>query len=83
VAGPAPAAAPITQTYSSPGGSITVRLADGAVSLVSTQPAAGFSQETDDLGPSRVEVRFDDGSTEWRIRVDVVNGQLQPEITQH
>jgi len=30
-----------------------------------------------------VEVRFNNGSTEWRIRVDLVNGQLQAETTQH
>src|SRR5438105_3257495 len=43
--GPASGAAPVTQSYSSPGGSITVRLSDGAVSLVSSQPAAGFTPE--------------------------------------
>ena len=31
----------------------------------------------------RVQVRFSDGQTEWRIRVDVMNGALAPEITQH
>ena len=58
---------------------------DGAstVSLASSSPAAGFTAEVHDNGPTRVEVRFSNGQTEWRIRVDVVNGALQPEITQH
>jgi hypothetical protein len=83
-AGPAPGAAPpgpTVQTYSSAGGSITIQFADGALSLVSTQPAAGFSESLDDVGPSRVEVRFNNGQTEWRIRVDIVNGQPSPQIT--
>ena len=33
--------------------------------------------------PTRVEVRFDNGQTEWRIRVDLVNGELEAETTQH
>lgn len=84
---PAPTTAPAvpqTPTYSSAGGSITVNF-DGAgtVSLASSSPAPGFTAEVHDNGPTRVEVRFSNGQTEWRIRVDVVNGALQPEITQH
>ena len=37
---------------------------------------AGFTAEVHDNGPTRVEVRFSNGQTEWRIRVDVVNGAL-------
>ncbi len=84
---PAPTAAlpvPQTPTYSSAGGSITVNFDGGStVSLASSSPAAGFTAEVHDNGPTRVEVRFSNGQTEWRIRVDVVNGALQPEITQH
>jgi hypothetical protein len=84
---PAPTAAPAvpqTATYDSAGGSITVNF-DGSstVSLASSSPAAGFTAAVHDNGPTRVEVRFSDGQTEWRIRVDVVNGALAPEITQH
>jgi hypothetical protein len=83
---PAPTTAPrVAQTpsYSSAGGSITVNFDGTSVSLVSNSPAAGFTAAVHDNGPTRVEVRFSNGQTEWRIRVDVVNGQLQPEITQH
>jgi hypothetical protein len=60
-----------------------VRLTDGQASLVSSSPAAGYSAEVHDNGPTRVEVRFSNGQTEWRIRVEVANGVLQPETTQH
>jgi hypothetical protein len=69
--------------YSSDGGSITVDFVNGQVSLTSSAPAAGYTAEVHDNGPTRVEVRFDNGQTEWRIRVDVVNGQLVPEVSQH
>jgi hypothetical protein len=79
-----PTSAPVEDvTYTSDGGSIVVHFADGAVSLVSSSPAAGYTAEVHDNGPTRVEVRFSNGTIEWRIRVDVVNGGLQPEITQH
>lgn len=81
----APATVPTahTQTYTSTGGSIVVNFDGSVVSLSSSSPAAGFTAAVHDNGPTRVEVRFTDGQTEWRIRVDVVNGALQPEITQH
>ena len=81
---PAPAPAPpVTQTFTSDRGAITVTLADSVLSPSSSTPAAGFAPEVHDNGPDRVEVRFFAGGTEWRIRVDAVNGQLVPEITQH
>lgn len=80
----APAETSIFQAwYPSDGGSITVDLIDGRVSLTSSSPAAGFTDEVRDNGPTRVEVRFSNRATEWRIRVDVVNGELVPEVTQH
>jgi len=76
-------AAPITKTYNSAGGSVTVKLENGSLSIVSTQAAAGYSEERHDTGPDRVEVRFTSNTPEWRIRVDVVNGQPVEQITQH
>ena len=70
-------------SYTSAGGSITVVFADGQVSLASNTAAAGYTAEIHDNGPTRVEVRFNNGQTEWRIRVDVVNGELVAEVTQH
>jgi hypothetical protein len=76
-------AAPVTNTYSSAGGTVTVKLENGALSIVSTQAAAGYSEERHDVGPDRVEVRFTNSDGEWRIRVDLANGTMVPEITQH
>ncbi len=70
-----------TTSYTSDGGSITVSFVNGVVSLVSSTPTAGYSATVHDNGPTRVEVRFDNGTGEWRIRVDVVNGALVPEVT--
>ena len=67
---------PTQQSYSSAGGSIVVNFDGSTVSLASSSPAAGFTAEVHDNGPSRVEVRFTNGATEWRIRVDVENGAL-------
>ena len=69
--------------YSSPGGSIVVHRSGSTISLGSSTPAAGYTQEVQDNGPARVEVRFSNGQTEWRIRVDLVNGELRAETTQH
>ena len=71
------------QSFSSVGGSIVVDAEGGTLSLVSTSPAAGFGTAVQDDGPTRVEVRFGDGRTEWRIRVELAAGGLTSEVTQH
>jgi hypothetical protein len=76
-----PRTIPSQASYTSDGGSIVVAFTDGQVSLMSNTPAAGYTAEIHDNGPTRVEVRFANGQREWRIRIDVVNGQLVPEIT--
>jgi hypothetical protein len=66
-------------TYYSPGGSITVRESRGSVVLLQQHPnsALGYSSETKDRGPDRVEVRFSDGTHEYRIVLQVGdNGQV-------
>jgi hypothetical protein len=70
--------APVTQTFSNAGGSITVRLQNGSLSLVgSPTPASGYTYEIRKNGGTRVEVRFDNGTDTVDIRVDLVNGQMQ------
>lgn len=69
--------APVTQTFSSGGCSITVRLQNGSLSLISTSPASGYMPDVKKAGGTRVEVRFDNGSNTIDIRVDLVNGQMQ------
>jgi len=75
--------AQVTQTFTSAGGSITVTLAHGVVSLDATSPAPGFSVEVHDVGPDRVEVRFTNAGIEWRIRVEPAGASMSVEITQH
>ena len=72
-----------TQAFSSVGGSIVVAVNGSSISLVSSSPAAGFGAEVHDNGPTRVEVRFTNGGTEWRIRIELGAGGLTSEITQH
>lgn len=76
-----PAAPGTTETYSSEGGSITVRLADGHVSLVGApEPAAGYAARIDEDGPYRVRVGFESDTGEAEIRVEVIDGRLSPTI---
>ena len=72
-----------TQAFSSVGGSIVVSVNGSSISLASSSPAAGFGAEVHDNGPTRVEVRFTSGGTEWRIRVELGSGGLTSEVTQH
>lgn len=76
-------AEPTTHTYTSSGGSVVVKLDNGALSIVSTQPASGYTEERHDTGPDRVEVRFTNDTGEWRIRVDLVNGEAVEQTTQN
>jgi hypothetical protein len=82
---PAPApAAPVTQTFTSVGGSVEVTLAGGALSLGPVAPATGYVAEIHDADSGRVEVRFFDADgKEWRIRVEVASGAMTQEITFH
>ena len=72
-----------TRSFSSVGGSIGVSVNASSISLTSSSPAAGFAAEVHDNGPSRVEVRFSNGGTEWRIRVELGSGGLTSEVSQH
>ncbi len=73
----APPPEPFTQSYSSAGGSITVRWDGAALTLLDVTPAAGFDQEVEDERPDRIRVRFqDDAGGDFRIEIRVENGQI-------
>jgi cytoskeletal protein RodZ len=72
--------APRTKTYATTGGSVTVRIQGTSVTLVSSSPSAGFTQDVRSAGPDEVEVRFSNGQHESRVRVRFENGQLQEDI---
>ncbi len=76
-------ASPVEQQFDSIGGSITVRLANGALTLITSNPAGGFTIESSDTSATRVEVRFTDGNHDSRIRVDLVAGAMQPRIDEN
>ena len=78
----APAAPVITQ-YVSIGGSITVKLQNGALSLVSTNPTAGFEIDSSTSRADRVEVRFRSNDHDSRIRIDLVGGAMVPQIEEN
>jgi hypothetical protein len=85
--GPSPGASATTttvppaelHTYTSDGGTITVRFSGGTLTLVSYRAAAGYAAEVHRDDPDDVEVRFS-GEHDRRIRVRVENGRLAPEI---
>lgn len=77
------AAAPQTATYTSIGGSVTVRLQNGALSLVSATPAAGFTIDSSTSRADRVEVRFRNDDHDSRIRIDLVAGLMVDQIIEN
>ncbi len=58
--------------------------ANGSLRLDSSTPAAGYQTEIHSQAPDDVEVRFNNGSREFRIRIRVKDGVVQPaEITEN
>lgn len=62
------------------GGTVTVRVAPGAVTLMSVDPAAGFTSEIDKAGPPEVRVELISGDTEVEIRIRWKDGRVEVEI---
>ena len=71
----APAPESITQTYSSAGGSITVRWDGAALSLLDVTPSAGFVHDVEDQRPDRIRVRFE-GDGDFRIEIRIEDGEI-------
>ena len=65
--------APTTETQTSAGGSITYSWNGSSLDLLSIQPAAGYTAETEDDTPTRIRVRFR-GAGDSRIEVRVEGG---------
>lgn len=72
--------APVIQTFSGVGGSVTVRMQNGSLTLVSSSPAAGFVADVRKASGDRVEVRFESGAHRTEIRIDLVGGSMVPDI---
>lgn len=66
-----------TQTFSSVGGSVTVRLSGGRLSLVGgPSPVAGFTVDEQDVSATEVRVRFRSAGHRSKISVEIRNGRL-------
>lgn len=71
---------PVTEVFSGEGGSVTVRLQNGTLELVSFDPADGFSAEVQHIADDRVEVRFESDGHRTNIRIDIEDGAMVPSI---
>ena len=71
-----PSDPPSTETYSSPGGSITVRWDGVALSLQQVVPGAGFTHEVEDELADRIRVRFERDDGDFRIEIRVEDGEV-------
>ncbi len=69
-----------TSTYEGLGGSIQVRLQNGTMTVLAMNAAAGYEAQDILEEPTRVEVRFRSATHSTRIRIDVVNGSMAPDI---
>jgi hypothetical protein len=67
---------PIIETYSSAGGSITVRWDGAVLSLQGVAPATGFDHEVEDQRADRIRVRFQGDDDDYRIEIRVDNGAI-------
>ena len=67
-------------TIPTEGGTVTVLVSPGAITLVSADPAPGFTAEVDKAGPPEVRVEFTDGDTEVEVRVRWEDGRVDVEI---
>jgi hypothetical protein len=75
-------AGPVTESRTTPGGTVTVTLDGSVLSLASAIPAQGFDADIDSEGPSEIEVKFEkhDESVDYIIRASVDDGEITWEI---
>jgi hypothetical protein len=71
-----PSDPPSTETYSSPGGSITVRWDGVALSLQQVVPGPGFTHEVEHELADRIRVRFERDDGDFRIEIRVEDGAV-------
>ncbi len=62
------------QTYTCAGGSITVKVTNGALELLSSQPAAGFTLDSGTVTATRIEFRWRSSNDDQHIRIDLIDG---------
>ena len=62
------------RTIQSVGGSVTVSVTNGVMSLVAATPAAGFATRVENSGSTKIEVRFTNAKRESRIEIEIEHG---------
>jgi hypothetical protein len=67
------------QTFTVAGGTVTVDVENGALSLASATPNAGFAIDKSEVQSDRVEVEFRSNDTDSRVRVRIDGGRLRVE----
>jgi hypothetical protein len=65
------------RTVNSAGGTVIIRHRPGEVELQAATPAAGFSVEVDDSGPTRVRVEFEGDDDDIRVEARWQDGELE------
>ncbi|MGK0274794.1 MAG: hypothetical protein ACI9N0_001175 [Ilumatobacter sp.] len=70
----------VQRTIQSDCGSITVAQSNDSVVLASTQPNQGFLTDIKKSGSDEVEVGFDNGDAECRIKVWIEAGELRTDV---
>jgi hypothetical protein len=63
-------------------GTVGVSVAGTAVTLISATPVAPYSVDVEAAGPEKVEVDFESGETRYRVRAEVVDGELDWDVSQ-
>ncbi|MEP7047705.1 MAG: hypothetical protein ABI949_13540 [Ilumatobacteraceae bacterium] len=71
-----------TTTFSSIGGSITLRIDGDHLDVVATKPAPGFRVDQNTRPGHKIEVTFKSGQHESEIMVELENGVMKPIVTE-
>jgi len=77
----APGPATVSKTFPSTGGSIMVRQEGEQLTIIDVTSAPGFRAEVDESSGRRVEVTFKSNDHESQISVRVINGVMEPDVS--
>ncbi len=77
---PTPNPQSASQSFGSPGGSVTVRHDGDELTIVAINPAGGFRADENDHSGSKVEVTFRSGDQRFEITVRVSDGVMKPSV---
>jgi hypothetical protein len=67
----------VSRTFTSPGGSVSVRTDGTTITVLSVVPADGWQVDDKHTLPTEVDVTFVTSGRESHLRIQLVNGQLR------